>query len=193
VRKPSLNQAARAPARTITDVMSSPRTETPCGPLSPLPHRVPGRLGRRWVGEAHFRARGTVLQARPASAGRASSAQRGRAVGGPGSARPESPQPAKRRTTKKFCHRLYPWAPPVAELSSSRFRFRPPFALTFAFRLRPSRSASAYSRPVLDAGRTLRVTTSRFKGPEGPKIEKFSLFANFSFFHISTAIRTTCG
>jgi hypothetical protein len=65
--------------------------------------------------------------------------------------------------------------------------------LTFAFRLQPSRSASAYSRPVLDAGRTLRVTTSRFKGLEGPKIEKFSLFANFSFFHISTAIRTTCG
>src|SRR5215467_7185008 len=35
--------------------------------------------------------------------------------------------------------------------SPSRFRFRPPFSLTFGFRLRPSSSASSYSRSVLGA------------------------------------------
>jgi hypothetical protein len=97
------------------------------------------------------------------------------------------------RTTKKFCHRLCPRAPPVAELSPSRFRFRPPIALTFAFRLRPSRSTSTYSRPVLDAGGRLRAVKARFKASQRRKSEKLSLFANFSFFHISTAIRTICG
>jgi hypothetical protein len=73
------------------------------------------------------------------------------------------------RTEKKFCHQLYPWAPPVAELSPSRFRFRPPIALTFAFRLQPSRSASAYSRPVLDARRTIRSPHTRSRALKGEK------------------------
>jgi hypothetical protein len=161
--------------------------------LGPLPHGVAGRLGRRWVGEAPFRGRGTALLARPGAAGRASPGQRRQAFGGPGSARPESRKPASRSATKKFCHRLYPWAPPVAELSPSRSRFRPPIPLTFAFRLRPSRSASTYSRPVLDAGRTLRASWPGHKGGQGRKKAKLSLFANFSFFHISTAIVATCG
>ena len=112
-----------------------------------------------------------------------------------GSERPRSiPAIGRRiRTEKKFCHRLCPWAPPVAELSPSRLRFRPPIALTFAFRLRPSRSASTYSRPVLDAGRRLRPARASFKGGQVRMMRKFSLFATFSFFHISTAIRATCG
>jgi hypothetical protein len=65
--------------------------------------------------------------------------------------------------------------------------------LTFAFRLQPSRSASAYSRPVLDARRTIRSSPVRFKALEALKSENLSLFANFSFFHISTAISATCG
>jgi hypothetical protein len=99
----------------------------------------------------------------------------------------------KRAETKKFCHRLCPRAPPVAELSPSRLRFRPPIVLTLAFRLRPSRSASTYSRPVLDAGRTLRADRGSFKGGRGRTVAKLSLFATFSFFHISTAIRAACG
>ena len=48
--------------------------------------------------------------------------------------------------------------------SPSRSRFRPPTPLTFAFRLRPPRSASSYSRPVLGAGATLGAAGVRFKG-----------------------------
>jgi hypothetical protein len=71
--------------------------------------------------------------------------------------------PELTRSTKKFCHRLCPRAPPVAELSPSRFRFRPPIALTFAFRLRPPRSASIYLRPVLGARARLGVHGSPCK------------------------------
>jgi hypothetical protein len=167
--------------RTLTNVMSSSTTRARIAGSPALPERrgpVPGTLmGRRG--------------APPAAAGRASSGQRRQLLGG--RAPPGVRGAARRRTTKKFCHRLYPWAPPVAELSPSRLRFRPPIALTFAFRLRPSRSASTYSRPVLDAGRTLRPARASFKGGQERIMRKFSLFANFSFFHISTAIRATCG
>ena len=47
--------------------------------------------------------------------------------------------------------------------SPSRFRFRPPFALTFGFRLRPSGSASSYLRSVLGARGNLGVRRSRHK------------------------------
>jgi hypothetical protein len=39
--------------------------------------------------------------------------------------------------------------------SPSQFRFRPPFPLTFAFRLLPSDSVSTYSRSVLGASGNL--------------------------------------
>src|SRR4051794_10570938 len=48
--------------------------------------------------------------------------------------------------------------------SPSRSRFRPPFSLTFGFRLRPSGSASSYLRSVLGARGNLGARRSRHKG-----------------------------
>jgi len=57
--------------------------------------------------------------------------------------------------------------------SPGQFHFRPPFPLTFAFRLLPLDSVSTYSRSV--------------PGARG------NLIAKFSFFNISTANLATCG
>src|SRR6478735_10600579 len=47
--------------------------------------------------------------------------------------------------------------------SPSRFRFRPPVALTFGFRLLPSPLASTYSRSVLGANGNLAVAKQSIK------------------------------
>src|SRR5262249_50226839 len=47
--------------------------------------------------------------------------------------------------------------------SPSRSRFRPPFSLTFGFRLRPSSSASSYFRSVLGARGNLGAGSSPHK------------------------------
>jgi hypothetical protein len=73
--------------------------------------------------------------------------------------------------------------------SPSRFRFRPPLPLTFAFRLLPSVSASTYLRSALGARRNLTRCT---KGSRGRK-EACPQFASISFFNISTAKFPTCG
>src|SRR5256884_9243308 len=73
--------------------------------------------------------------------------------------------------------------------SPSRFRFRPPLPLTFAFRLLPSDSVSTYLRSVLGASGNL---TCRARGSRGRK-RSWPQFADFSFFNISTALLPTCG
>src|SRR5690242_14672723 len=73
--------------------------------------------------------------------------------------------------------------PPEGPLHSpSRSRFRPPRPLTFGFRLRPSRGASTYSRPVLDARGTVRpVRHGRKPFENGPAA--FCEFFFFQHFH----------
>jgi hypothetical protein len=53
--------------------------------------------------------------------------------------------------------------------SPSRFRFRPPVALTFGFRLLPSPLASTYSRPVLGASGNLAMVKGSIKSLGGGK------------------------
>src|SRR2546430_10305749 len=73
--------------------------------------------------------------------------------------------------------------------SPSQFHFRPPFPLTFAFRLLPSDSVSTYSRSVLGArgNLTCQANDARARKRSCPQ------FAKFSFFNISTADLPTCG
>jgi hypothetical protein len=73
--------------------------------------------------------------------------------------------------------------------SPSRFRFRPPLPLTFAFRLLPSVSASTYLRSALGARRNLTRCTKRSRGRK----EACPQFASISFFNISTVVLPTCG
>src|SRR5262245_63060262 len=73
--------------------------------------------------------------------------------------------------------------------SPSRFRFRPPLPLTFAFRLLPSDSVSTYLRSVLGARRNLTSAIGRSRGRKRP----WPQFAEISFFNISTAFSPTCG
>src|SRR5438034_10861046 len=73
--------------------------------------------------------------------------------------------------------------------SPSQFRFRPPFPLTFAFRLLPSDSVSTYLRSVLGAIGNL---TGRAADARGRK-RSWPQFAKFSFSNISTADLPTCG
>ena len=77
----------------------------------------------------------------------------------------------------------------VQKNSRSRFRFRPPFPLTFPFRVLPSDSVSTYLRSVLRASSRL---TSRASGSRGRK-RACPQFAEISFFNISTADLPTCG
>jgi hypothetical protein len=74
---------------------------------------------------------------------------------------------------------------PISLSSTDRIDFRlPATAFTVGFGLLASRTRR---RQDTKGGQ------QQIQGPGRAKIEKFSLFANFSFFHISTAIRTTCG
>ena len=73
--------------------------------------------------------------------------------------------------------------------SPSRFRFRPPFPLTFPFRVLPSDSVSTYLRSVLGASSTLTSAPSRSRGRK----KTCPQFAEISFFTISTAFLPTCG
>jgi hypothetical protein len=73
--------------------------------------------------------------------------------------------------------------------SPSRFRFRPPLPLTFAFRLLPSVSASTYLRSALGARRNLTRCTKGSRGRE----EACPQFASISFFNISTVVLPMCG
>src|SRR2546425_5749108 len=73
--------------------------------------------------------------------------------------------------------------------SPSRFRFRPPLPLTFAFRLLPSDSVSTYLRSVLGASGNLTCQAAGSRGRKRP----CSQFAVFPLFNISTAVLPTCG
>jgi hypothetical protein len=73
--------------------------------------------------------------------------------------------------------------------SPSRFRFRPPFPLTFPFRVLPSDSVSTYLRSVLGASSTI---TGGTRGSRGRKRTR-PQFAEISFFNVSTAFLPTCG
>src|SRR3989440_1066929 len=73
--------------------------------------------------------------------------------------------------------------------SPSRFRFRPPLPLTFAFRLLPSDSVSTYLRSVLGANGNLTCQANESRGRK----RSWPQFAKFSFFNISTAHLATCG
>src|SRR4051812_38029694 len=71
--------------------------------------------------------------------------------------------------------------------SPSRFRFCPPFPLTFPLRVLPSELASIYSRSVLGASRTL---TRRRRGSRGAN-QPCPQFAHFSFSNRTPAIHPT--
>src|SRR6266550_7801548 len=73
--------------------------------------------------------------------------------------------------------------------SPSQFRFRPPFPLTFAFRLLPSDSVSTYLRSVLGAIGNLTCQANDARGLK----RSWPQFAKFSFSNISTANLPTCG
>src|SRR5436853_7723486 len=73
--------------------------------------------------------------------------------------------------------------------SPSRFRFRPPLPLTFAFRLLPSDSVSTYLRSVLGAISNLTCQAKGSRGRKKPRPQ----FAELSLFNISTVILSTCG
>src|SRR5258705_7276816 len=87
-------------------------------------------------------------------------------------------------------HTASPRSTPLDQKNSpSQFHFRPPFPLTFAFRLLPSDSVSTYSRSVLGAIGNL---TSQASDARGHK-RSWPQFAKFSFFNVSTANLPTCG
>src|SRR5256886_15080706 len=73
--------------------------------------------------------------------------------------------------------------------SPSRFRFRPPLPLTFAFRLLPSDSVSTYLRSVLGASGNLTFRATGSRGRKRP----WPQFAEVPFSNISTAVLPTCG
>jgi hypothetical protein len=113
--------------------------------------------------------------------GRWSRGARGRFSAGGTSRFPQTPSTGPRPRTR---------APRGTKKNSpSRFRFRPPFPLTFAFRLLPSDSVSTYLRSVLGASRNLtsRIGRSRDRKRSWPQ------FAEISFFNISTAFFAACG
>src|SRR2546423_15561835 len=73
-------------------------------------------------------------------------------------------------------------ARPGKKTSPSRFPFRPPFSLTFPFRVQSSSSASTYSGSVLGARENLGGGQGPCKGAEGHRSRNLRKF-NFPHFH----------
>ena len=131
------------------------------------------------------RLRSLAARARCTGRGRTPTGRHGRLgrCSGGGSALPEDPNGERGGNTRaQGSERDHKNSP-------SRFRFRPPFPLTFAFRLLPSDSVSTYLRSVLGARRNL---TSR-QGRSRDRKRSWPQFAEISFFNISTAFFATCG
>jgi hypothetical protein len=76
--------------------------------------------------------------------------------------------------------------------SPSRFRFRPPVALTFGFRLLPSPLASTYSRPVLGASGNLAVVKGSIKSVRGGKNRYLRIFQFSTFPQLVPRLWTAC-